>query len=273
MSMKWFSLAVLVVVFPVIARAQIGQLDSSYAAARASGDFQAHLALIEQNADRNGKDFDFLWRAARGWSAVADQIYWKFVLDNIRLADPEDVDDALEAEAEFSNEQRKELAECGLKIGRFGDAAMALEPDRVEGRYFHAVGVSFYALGRSMTAALREGLRSKFSEGVENSLKVKPEFAEAGAVRMKARAYYTMPWPLRDYKRSIELLKTAIEYAPQNTVNHLFLGDSYWRNGDRDSALKAWNRANALSSGGGKLNAVERFITENASIKAKLAVS
>ncbi len=253
---------------PVHAQDQYEELDKSYAAAIKNGAFDDHLTLIDQLLSTNGQTFEGLSRAARGVWAAADLIYWRTVLENIERAKPQDVSDLLEAEAELSAEQGKVLIALGRRIWSYGEAAAALEPKRVEGYFYHAMGISFYALGKSILAALREGLRGKFDEAIDKSIEMEADFSGAAPLRTKGRSHFKLPWPLHDYKEAVQLAKHSVERAPQVSVNYLFLGDAYWKNGQEEQALNAWNKVIELGHGH---EAVQHYLLENAKRKAMLA--
>ncbi|HQH28254.1 MAG TPA: hypothetical protein PLP17_12715, partial [Oligoflexia bacterium] len=149
-----------------------------------------------------------------------------------------------------------------------GEAAAALEPKRVEGHFYHAMGISFYALGKSILAALREGLRGKFDEAIDKSIELEANFFGAAPLRTKGRSHFKLPWPLRDYEEAIKLARRSVESAPQVSVNYLFLGDAYWKNGQEEQALSAWNKVIELGQGH---EAVQYYLLENAKRKVMLA--
>ncbi|HSR12617.1 MAG TPA: tetratricopeptide repeat protein, partial [Thermodesulfobacteriota bacterium] len=85
------------------------------------------------------------------------------------------------------------------------------------------------------------------------SLKIDRKYAEAGPLRLAARSAYQLPWPLRDYARSNELLKEAIGYYPQVLRSWLYLGDTCFRMNKIAEAKAAYQRVLQLDPQGSEI--------------------
>lgn len=244
------------------------ELEAEARRAVATGDCATLLSLSENACPSEVGDFEVAWRAARAYWIAGDQLYWRWMVDNINAAKPDDVDEVLDAERDLTREQGERLMRLAQKLRRCAERAAALAPQRVEGYYYEALGISLYAFGKSIIAALKEGLRGKFDNAIGTALKLDSGYDEAGPLRIKGRSFFKLPWPLRDYDDSLDYLQRAEKLAPTVALTHLFLGDTQWKLGNRAAAEAAWRKTIELAQP--EKRAADRQLAENARIKLAL---
>ena len=156
----------------------LSKLDASYAEAVKEGSFENHHIMIRELEPKMSNQYNFLWRAARGYWVVGDFLYWKYTLANIKSNPFDDIDDIFEIEDNLSDQQGADLIKFA-KIGwDYAKKATSLNPNGIEGRFYHASSISIYALGKSIVSALKEGLKGKFDKEVDAAIKINSSFLE-----------------------------------------------------------------------------------------------
>jgi tetratricopeptide (TPR) repeat protein len=115
-------------------------------------------------------------------------------------------------------------------VGRKGyDAAfraIQLNPKRVEGYYWSALCVGEWGKGLGILHAINEGISQKFQRYLDLAMKVDASYEDGGADRVLGFYYRIIPWPLRDYDRSIEHFKKSLEYSPRHPRTLLYYAET-----------------------------------------------
>jgi len=161
----------------------------------------------------NEKDYEKLWRAARWYFWVAD--------------------------GTNNSERKKTAARTGWDLGL---RAQALEPKRLEGKYWTAVDVGMYAQGVGIVNAIFQGLEGKFRDPMEEVLAADSKHQMAalnfvGPTMSMGRYYYELPWPKRSLDHSEKLLREAVTDRPDALRARLYLAETLLEQGDRPGAL------------------------------------
>lgn len=165
-------------------------------------------AAMERALELAPDDFEVLWRAARGFTLLAETI-----------ASNPDLARRLARQAE-------ELAE----------RAIAVTPERPEGHYWAAASAGLNAMhqlapGRATQEAVEKPAR--------HLAETHPDFMEGGGLRILGALLVKAPsWPagVGDVDEGLELLEAAVRKHPTNPLNHLFLGQAYAKVGRRREA-------------------------------------
>lgn len=205
------------------------RIDQSFDEMVRTGRYEAHLETINRLSGDYRDRFEFTWRAARAYTIAGDIIYLKHMIANMKASGAESVDDLIRAEKKFTKDQEQAVYAMGDGAREWAALALEQEPERVEGHFFMAIGVSMYVMGVGVLDAIGEGLYGKFKRHTEATLRIDPAYSDAGALRSKGRSYYALPWPLRDLDRSMEMLEEAAEVCPVNPRTRLYLGDTCWK--------------------------------------------
>lgn len=120
---------------------------------------------------------------------------------------------------------------------RYGEILVAEQPAWAEGHYWLALNLC----GLAEIGGARQGLKlvPQIIGAMEQSLKVNPFYEQAGAHRVLGRIYYACPsWPLSvgNIHESLKHLSSAVDLAPDNSTNHLFLAETLLKLGKKDEA-------------------------------------
>lgn len=168
-------------------------------------------AAIEKAMDLRPDDPDLLWRAARGYTLLAENV----------TADP--------TVALHMAEHATELAH----------RAMELAPERPEGYYYAAAAAGLVAMHQLAPGrVVQEAVEKPARELVE----LDPAYQEGGGLRILGALLVKAPsWPagVGDVDEGVELLERAVAEHPSHPLNHLFLAQAYAKVGRRVDALSA----------------------------------
>jgi|UniRef100_A0A7C3WTD1 tetratricopeptide (TPR) repeat protein len=112
-------------------------------------------------------------------------------------------------------------------------------PSRVEGHYWLALNLCGVAEVGGAGRALR--LLPQIVEIMEKAASIDPAIDQAGPHRVLGRIFSEAPaWPISvgDMHKSLHHLTLAVQIAPENSTNHLFLADTLMRLGKEKQAQK-----------------------------------
>lgn len=182
---------------------------------------------------RQRETLDLAIRAAEIWEA--------------RLAeDPKDFDVACKlARARFyvgersARGQRARHFKDGIEAARI---AVALEPERPDGHFWLGANLGALAGVSGRLSALRR--RSSIREAFEASLARDPDFARGAAYCALGKYYNAVPGLFGgDRQKSEDLLRRCLEYDPDSTVGHYYLGQTLLGLGRTAEAVAALRTA------------------------------
>lgn len=109
-------------------------------------------------------------------------------------------------------------------------------PQKVEGHYWLGLNLAGLADVNRM-----QGMRllPQILAELDRSAALDPAYDQAGAYRVLGRIYYEAPGrPLSvgDINKSLDLLQKAVNLAPANSTNHLYLAETFIKLGQQDRA-------------------------------------
>jgi hypothetical protein len=154
-------------------------------------------ALIDRGLPRAGKDYAFMWRAARLYFWLSD--------------DPN-----------LSSEQRTHLGKYSWDLG---ERAVALNPNDVAGHFWAMGGMGNYALGLGVVRALTQRIEGKFKERINRAEALDPRYAYGGIPVAWGRYYAKLPWPKYDEKKARANYARALQINPNNLRARVFLAE------------------------------------------------
>lgn len=195
-------------------------------------------------ADKWPHDYQIQWRAVRAIHASGDAQYYQFRLTNYENALKSNriksTNDVMELSEDISPEQGQILLALGVKARSYADRAVALNPQGVEGRYYNALAISIYAYGKSIIKALLEGLGPKYEQHLKDALSINKNYREGHLFAAYGRYWYSLPWPKRNLKKSLEDLLAAYQQNPSDTQILDFLADTYFALKQKNEAKRMW---------------------------------
>ena len=131
--------------------------------------------------------------------------------------------------------KKKQLGEQGKEAGR---KAWQLEEGSAEGHIWFAAALGEYGLGISIAKAIWQGLDGEFRKHAERAIALDKAYDGPAPLRALGRFYSKLPWPKQDLKKSEQLLREAIETAPERLLTRLYLAETLDALGRKDEAKK-----------------------------------
>lgn len=137
-------------------------------------------------------------------------------------------------------EQEKAFAE----LTKNADALRGRYPGRAEPQIWYGIIAASYAGARGGLGAL--SLAKDAKKALEQALEADPKALEGSAYTSLGSLYYQVPgWPIGfgDEGKARELLQKALALNPEGIDSNYFYGDFLARQGDRDGARRALDKA------------------------------
>lgn len=137
-----------------------------------------------------------------------------------------------------------------FKRGRnYARLLIAESPRRVEGHYWLALNQA----GLAEVGGIAHGYRlvPVIVEELKAAMDIDPSYDQAGPHRVLGRMYYEAPgWPLSigDMDKSLRHLRSAVEIAPENSSNHLYLAETLLKMRLPEEAQRELERVLAATS-------------------------
>lgn len=138
----------------------------------------------------------------------------------------------------------KEYGKLGMK---FGEKAIALNPNAVEGNFWYGCSVGNYSDGVSVVTALKEGLKNKTQASFEKSYKINKMYTDGGPVKALGRFWFVLPWPLQDKDLSLKYLKEYQKLFPNDAEGQIYLGELLLKMKNKDEAKVLLQKAESSS--------------------------
>ena len=181
---------------------------------KAQASIDAYMKVLAVDPD----DYEACWKIARSYFYLGD-----------RLPETKDLKD-----------RHKELGEKGMS---YAERALKVNPEGIEGNYYYALSLAQYSIGISIVKALLKGLGPDYERHLKKALAINKEYDYAGPLRAMGRYWYRRPWPKRDLKKSIYYLEESIERAPMCIRGYVYVAESYLKDGKKDHAKAALQKA------------------------------
>jgi tetratricopeptide (TPR) repeat protein len=125
------------------------------------------------------------------------------------------------------------------KSAAYAEQALAMDPKRSEGHYWHGLFLLKQAQKRGISAffIVKDGIRA-----LENVRRNLPTYDHAGASRVLGLLYGLAPrWtPFGNLDKSIELGEESTRLAPDYPLNRLYLANAYKKRGDKAAAIREY---------------------------------
>ncbi|HVN71811.1 MAG TPA: hypothetical protein VMU10_07315 [Desulfomonilia bacterium] len=161
---------------------------------------------------------------------------------------------------EFANESKKHNApnwkttckEFGKTGMKYGEKAIALNPNGVEGNFWYGCSVGNYSDGVSILTALKEGLKDKTQSSFEKSYQINKMYTDGGPIKALGRFWFVLPWPLQDKKLSLKYLREFQKSFPNDAEGQVFLAETLMKTGDKDEAKTLLQKASQASASSDK---------------------
>lgn len=191
---------------------------TNYEAYKESGD--AFAKALEANPG----SYEAAWKAARSYREYAEQAKRKNVANWKAIC--------------------KEYGKLGMK---FGEKAIALNPNAIEGNFWYGCSVGNYSDGVSVLTALKEGLKDKTQSSFEKSYKINKMYVDGGPMKALGRFWFVLPWPLQDKKLALQYLREFQKSFPNDPEGQVYLAEVLLKTGEKDEAKALLQKASQSS--------------------------
>ena len=137
------------------------------------------------------------------------------------------------------DEAKRRLATKAMK---WGQRAIKLRPDRVEGHFYYMMAIGEYGGTLSIPRALYEGIGGKFEQSGFRAYEIDRGFEDGEVITALGRFYFVLPWPKRDLAKSRSFLEEGARKHPQILMNFVYLAELEYEEGQPDKARAALER-------------------------------
>ncbi|HQG30532.1 MAG TPA: tetratricopeptide repeat protein [Deltaproteobacteria bacterium] len=179
--------------------------------------------MYAKASDANPASYEAAWKACHAYREYCNQ--------------------SKEQEADDWQGICKKYAKIGMK---YGERAIALQPNKIEGNFWYGCCVGNYADGVSVLTALREGLKDKTQASFEKSYAIDKMYHDGGPIKALGRYWYVLPWPMNDKQKSLDYLKEYHKLFPNDAEGQVYLAEVLIDTKNKDEA-KALLEKTALS--------------------------
>lgn len=183
----------------------------------AAGPFASADALVDQGGTENLLKAAEIYAKASDANPASYEAAWKAC-----HAYREYCNQSKEKEAGGWQNTCKKYAKIGMK---YGERAIALEPNKIEGNFWYGCAVGNYADGVSVLTALKEGLKDKTQSSFEKSYAIDKKYHDGGPIKALGRFWYVLPWPLNDKEKSLTYLKEYQKLFPNDAEGQVYLAE------------------------------------------------
>ncbi|HPD20453.1 MAG: tetratricopeptide repeat protein [Desulfomonilia bacterium] len=184
--------------------------------------FQKAIDLCTAAADSQPDSFEANWMAARAYRLYADEVKQR------QLSGWEGI-----------------CRDYGKKGMGYGEKAIALAPEKVEGYFWYGTCVGSYSDGVSILTALKEGLKDKTQTSLEKAYSIDKMYNEAGPILAVGRFWSVLPWPLKDKKKALTFIEEYHSHYPDKPEGLVYLGEAYLDVKEKDKAKAVLEKAAA----------------------------
>jgi tetratricopeptide (TPR) repeat protein len=187
---------------------------TNYESYKQSGDMFAKALEV------NPSSYEAAWKAARSYRYFADESKKRNVTNWKAIC--------------------KEYGKIGMT---YGERAIVLDPDSVEGNIWYGFSVASYADSVSVLTVLREGLKDKTQSSFERAYKANKMYNNGGPVKALGRFWFVLPWPLQDKQLSLQYLREFQKAFPDDPEGQVYIAETLTKTGNKDEAKKFLQKA------------------------------
>ncbi len=174
---------------------------------RTSGD------VFVKETQANPRNYEAAWKAARSYRYYADETKKKNVANWKAIC--------------------KEYGKLGMM---YGEKAIALNQNGVEGNTWFGFSVASYADSVSVLTALKEGLKDKTQKSFEKAYSINKKYENGGPIKALGRFWFVLPWPLQDKKLSLKYMKEFQALYPDDPEGRVYLAEVLIKTGSKEEA-------------------------------------
>ncbi len=206
---------------------------SNYENYKKSGD------IFVKALEATPSSYEAAWKAARSYREYADESQMRNIPDWKAIC--------------------KEYGKLGMK---YGEKAITLNPNGVEGNFWYGCSVGDYADAVSFITAITEGLKDKTQRSFEKAYQLNKMYNDGGPMVALGRLWYVLPWPMQDKKLSLKYLREFQKSFPNDARGQVYLAEILMATGEKDEAKALLQKA-SISSEKFFADWAKRLLAEN----------
>ena len=127
----------------------------------------------------------------------------------------------------------KEYGKIGMK---YGEIAINLDPNKIDGYFWYGCSVGNYSDGVSILTALKEGLKDKTQSSFEKSYELDKLYEDGGPIKALGRFWFVLPWPLQKKDKALTYLQEFQQLYPDDVEGQVFLSEVLIKTKAKDEA-------------------------------------
>jgi len=128
----------------------------------------------------------------------------------------------LEQELEDWKDICKKYGKDGMA---YGEKAIELASDKVEGQYYYGLCVASYSDGVSILKALSEGLKGSTQDAFYAAYEIDKMFEDGGPMLAIARFWHQLPFPLKNKRRSQKYFEEHHQSFPDDPQGLVYFAE------------------------------------------------
>jgi hypothetical protein len=183
-------------------------------------------------------DADAQVAAARSMFVAADLELRRSLIAELDRKPAGSPDQLLDREDDLPGDLKSRVVALSEAGAGYARAAIALDGERPDARFFYAACLGLSAWGKGAAAALLQGLAPKVKQAIEDAVAADPTFADGAPLGALGAFYSRAPWPVGDKAKA----KEALLRAGEGAMAHLYLAELCWRTGERQDAVRHWKQ-------------------------------
>jgi tetratricopeptide (TPR) repeat protein len=172
---------------------------------------EAAIDIYKKILSVDEKNFEACWKIARAYASLGDRL-------------------------PGTQETKKYRKETGQEGMLYAEKALELKPRSLEGHYYYAFALSQYSIGVGSLMTIAKGMDRRFEKHMNAAYNINRYYDNAGPLRGLGRYFYYLPWPKKDLQKSIQYLKEAVAYTPNNIRTNVYLAESCLEMGEKQLA-------------------------------------
>ncbi len=139
---------------------------------------------------------------------------------------------------DMAPEKSPERRDLYASAQRYAQAAVKLDPDRVEGHCYYGLITGDYGGTLGIISAATQGIASTFEREVKRAYDIDRDFDHGSPMLGLGRFYFELPWPKRDLDRSRKYLEELKQRHPNVLLGRIYLADTDHALGDDTAARR-----------------------------------
>ena len=169
--------------------------------------------LYAQAVEEDPTSYEAAWKASRAYREYAN--------------------DSKKLSVEGWEDICKEYGKLGMK---YGEKAIELDPNKIDGYFWYGCSVGNYSDGVSILTALKEGLKDKTQSSFEKSYELDKMYEDGGPIKALGRFWFVLPWPLQKKDKALTYLKEYQQLYPDDAEGQVFLSEVLIKTKSTDEA-------------------------------------